>query len=202
VDQLLQITNIPIAFEMKINDARLEYRSENAQMEITKGDGGLKIKSQPIKLDIDQFECFNSVNPTVRTSIKDAAQKGKLAAYEATAAYAKEGKLFLNAKVGEDVIGQIAASKLEVNTNVGITFSPSAQPKFNWSQPELNIKYELEKLNFDWKVQNGDFEFVPGNIEISITQQPDVVIEYVGRPLYIPPSSDPNYEAPTTDITV
>ena len=29
-------------------------------------------------------------------------------------------------------------------------------------------------------------EFIPGTIELSITQQPDVIIEYVGKPIYVP----------------
>ena len=36
-------------------------------------------------------------------------------------------------------------------------------------------------------------EFTPGDIQIEVTQQPDVIIKYVGGPLYVPPSSDPNY---------
>ena len=107
--------------------------------------------------------------------------------------------LFLNAKIGEDVIGKIAAASTEVNTNVGIAFTPTARPEFNWSQPEITIEYELDKLNFEWKTQMGDYEFIPGNIEISITQRPDVIIEYIGRPIYVPPSADPQYE-PIIDI--
>ncbi len=199
MEPLLKITTVPLKFEMTVNNARLEYKNPNAQLQISKDAGGLKIKSDPIKLDIDSFECYNCINPTTRTSIKNAAEKGKMAAYEATAAYAQEGKLFLNAKIGEDVIGKIAASKMEVNTNVGIAFTPTARPELNWSDPEITMEYELDKLNFDWKVMNGNFEFIPGNIEISITQQPDVVIEYIGNPVYVPPSADPDY-IPSTDV--
>ncbi|MDD3395448.1 MAG: hypothetical protein EOM28_11715 [Clostridia bacterium] len=199
MEPLLKITSVPLQLEMKVNNARYEYHNSNAQLEITRDEGGLKIKSDPIKLDIDSFECYNSVNPTTRTSIKDAAEQGKLAAYEATATYAQEGKLFLNAKIGEDVIDQIVTSKMEVSTNVGIAFTPTARPELNWSDPEMTIQYELDKLSFDWKVMNGNFEFIPGNIEISITQQPDVVIEYIGSPIYVPPSADPEY-VPTTDL--
>ena len=39
-----------------------------------------------------------------------------------------------------------------------------------------------------------NFTFVPGDIEFTMTQRPDVIIKYVGGPLYVPPSSDPNYE--------
>jgi hypothetical protein len=49
-------------------------------------------------------------------------------------------------------------------------------------------------LNFDWNVQDPQIEFTPGDIEISVKQQPDVIIKYVGGPLYVPPSSDPDYE--------
>ncbi|WP_330695235.1 DUF6470 family protein [Anaerotignum sp.] len=199
MDPLLKITSVPLKFKLEVNNARLEYNNSNAQLEISRDAGGLKIKSDPIKLDIDSFECYNSVNPTVKTSIQNAAEKGKMAAYEATATYAREGKLFLNAKIGEDVIGKIAASKMEVNTNVGITFLPTTRPELNWSEPEMTMEYELDKLNFDWKVLNGNFEFIPGNIEISITQQPDVMIEYIGGPIYVPPSADPEY-VPITDL--
>ena len=38
------------------------------------------------------------------------------------------------------------------------------------------------------------FTFVPGDIEFTMTQRPDVIIKYVGGPLYVPPSADPDYE--------
>jgi hypothetical protein len=52
----------------------------------------------------------------------------------------------------------------------------------------------MDKLNFDWRVSGTQFEFVPGDIEISVKQQPDVVIKYVGGPIYVPPSGDPDYK--------
>ena len=36
-------------------------------------------------------------------------------------------------------------------------------------------------------------------LNFSITQQPDVKIEYVGDPIYVPPSANPNY-TPAVDI--
>ena len=53
----------------------------------------------------------------------------------------------------------------------------------------------MDKLNFDWRVSQPEFEFTPGDIELSVTQQPDVIIKYIGGPIYVPPSSDPNYES-------
>ncbi len=32
----------------------------------------------------------------------------------------------------------------------------------------MNIRYEMDKLNFDWRINQTEFEFVPGDIEISV----------------------------------
>ena len=58
----------------------------------------------------------------------------------------------------------------------------------------MEIRYQMDKLNFDWKIDKGEFEFTPGDIEITVEQQPSVIIKYMGGPIYVPRSSDPNYE--------
>ena len=57
-----------------------------------------------------------------------------------------------------------------------------------------DIRFEMDKLNFDWRVNQTQFKFIPGDIEISVKQQPDVIIKYIGGPLYVPPSADPDHE--------
>ena len=193
---LIEIKTVPIEIEMKVSHAKLEYTRGTADLEISRGDGGLSIKSRPIKLNIDTFEARNSVVPTAMRSIEQYAQKGQQASYTATATYAKQGKMFLEAKIGENVIGQISAQSTMKNyhPNSGIEFLPSVPPEITWDPGEMHIRYEMDKLNFDWRVNQPKFEFTPGDIELSVTQQPDVIIKYVGGPLYVPPSSDPNYE--------
>ena len=82
----------------------------------------------------------------------------------------------------------------DVKTNVGIDFLPKVGPEITWDPGEMNIRYEMDKLNFDWKLNQASFEFTPGDIEFTVTQRPEVVIKYIGGPIYVPPSSDPNYE--------
>ena len=104
MNQLIKITSVPIQYELKINNARLEYSRSRAELEISRNDGGLSIKSRPVKLNLDSTEARNSVVPTTARSVAQTAQAGKEAAYSATAQMAQEGHLLLNAKVGEDVI--------------------------------------------------------------------------------------------------
>ena len=193
---LIEITSVPIEIEMKVSHAKLEYTRGSADLEISRQNGGLSIKSRPIRLNIDTFESRNSVFPTPNTSVKQGAQQGQQAAYAATAAYAQQGQLLLQAKVDPQVAAQFSynPNPTEVPTNVGIDFIPSVAPEIEWDPAVMNIRYEMDKLNFDWRTNQTHFEFTPGDIEISVTQQPDVIIKYVGGPLYVPPSSDPNYE--------
>jgi len=193
---LIEIKTVPIEIEMKVSHAKLEYIRGTADLEISRNEGGLDIKSRPIKLNIDTFEARNSVVPTAMRSVEQYGQKGQQASYTATATYAQHGQMLLNAKIGEDVLGQFAAEAAtkDLKPNVGLQFLPSVPPEITWDPGEMHIRYEMDKLNFDWRVNQPKFEFTPGDIELSVTQQPDVIIKYVGGPLYVPPSSDPNYE--------
>ncbi len=193
---LIEIKTVPIEIEMKTHNARLEYRRGTAEMEISRDTGGLNIKSRPIRLKLDTFEARNSLSPTPMRSITEAAQKGRQAAYQATGTYARHGKLFLNAKVGEDVVGKILAEPMQeaMNVEAALDFLPQGGVNMDWEAGEMQIRYEMDKLNFDWKVDNASFEFIPGDIEISVSQMPDVIIKYIGGPLYVPPSADPNYQ--------
>ncbi len=193
---LIEIKTVPIEIEMKVSHAKLEYTRGTADLEISRNKGGLNIKSKPIQLNIDTFEARSSVVPTTRQSIEQNAQRGKQQVYEATATYAQQGQLLLKAKIGEDMIGKFAADAQAKNVkmNVGIDFIPKAGPDLEWSPGEMNIRFEMDKLNFDWRMDQQKFQFTPGDIEITMTQRPEVVITYVGGPIYVPPSSDPNYE--------
>ena len=198
MEQLIQITNVPIMIEMKTTMAQIQRKAQNVDLNISRSEGGgLKIKSSPIKVSIDAFEARNSIAPTTRRSIEQAAEKGINAAYEATARMAKEGQMFLDAKLsGGKALDQIFAQSAQSPEREFIySRIPTVPPEINWSDPDISIQYDMEKLNFDWRISRGDFEFVPGSIEFNITQRPEVKIEYIGSPIYVPPSADPNFEA-------
>lgn len=192
MEQLLKITTVPISYELKVSNARLERKSGTAELEISRDKGGMHIKSRPVKLNIDTFEARNSVVPTLKTSIYQAAQKGMNCAYETTARYAGEGKTLMQAKPGEgnQALNQILANRSPLPAgDFELSFVPKAGVEISASQPEITIQYQMDKLNFDWKVDQGSVEFIPGDVSISITEFPDVLIEYVGGPFYVPPST-------------
>ena len=192
---LIEIQTIPIEIQMKTTNAHLEYARGTAQMEVSRDRRGLQIRSQPIRVNIDAFEARSSIVPTTAQSIQQGAAQGQRAAYEATAVLAQEGRMMMEAKIDQDVIPQLAQQKtVDQPAQLGIQFLPEVGPDISWTGGEMSIRYEMDKLNFDWRMNQMQFTFVPGDIEFKVTQQPDVVIKYIGGPLYVPPSADPNYE--------
>lgn len=192
---LIEIQTIPIEIQMKTTNAHLEYARGTAQMEVSRDRRGLQIRSQPIRVNIDTFEARSSIVPTTAQSIQQGAAQGQRAAYEATAVLAQEGRMMMEAKIDQDVIPQLAQQKtVDQPAQLGIQFLPEVGPDISWTGGEMSIRYEMDKLNFDWRMNQMQFTFVPGDIEFKVTQQPDVAIKYIGGPLYVPPSADPNYE--------
>ena len=201
MDPLIEIKTVPIEIQMKVTRAHLEYARGTAQLEISLDKGGLSIRSQPIRVNIDTFESRNSVMPTTATVIRQQAQAGKQSAYQAPAVLAQEGRMMMEARIDQDVIPQLARERAMGDpTNLNIKFLPTTGPDISWDGGELSIQYEMDKLNFDWRMNQMQFTFVPGDIEFTMTQRPDVIIKYVGGPLYVPPSADPDYEP--VDINV
>lgn len=89
---LIEITTVPIEIQMKVTDAHLEYARGTAQMEISREQGGLNIRSHPIRVNIDTFEARSSVTPTTAQLIQQQAQNGVQGAYQATSVLAREGQ--------------------------------------------------------------------------------------------------------------
>lgn len=203
MEPLLRITRIPIHYELKINNAKLERKNGTAELEISRDKGGMHIKSRPIKVKLDTFEARNSMTPTTRTSVAQFAQAGKTAAYEATAQFAQEGQILLKAKIGEgsETLNQIFAQRARVPIgDFELAFIPKTGANINWEDSSLLIEYEMDKLSFDMKIDKGEVEFIPGDIQLEISQFPDVNIEYIGSPIYVPPSAATHFSGETIDV--
>lgn len=195
---LIEIETVPIQLEIKTTPAKLEYARGTADLQISRNEGGLHIESKAIQLKLDTFQARDSIGApaSVASSIKEYSQRGKQAVYDATATYAQQGELLLKTKIGEELVTRFAAETMmkDYKPNTGIDFIPKTGPDISWDKGAMTIRYEMDKLNVDWRIDQAHFEFTPGNIEITVKQSPDITIKYLGGPIYVPPSSDPNYE--------
>ncbi|MCI8608150.1 MAG: hypothetical protein HFE73_00730 [Firmicutes bacterium] len=213
---LIEITTVPIQVEMKTTNAKLEYVRGTAEMEVSREQQGkVSIKGRPIKVSMDTFESRGEVTPTLARSQKLSVSNGngQTSTYTATASY-NQGQLLLKAQMGTNfslqMTGGVAMDRemsaimtdnaMENNGAGYMTMPIEGVSEFALSEGEMNIRYEMDKLCIDWKMNQGEFEFTPGDIEFIVTQRPEVIVKYIGEPLYVPPSADPNYEP--VDVTV
>lgn len=195
MEPLLEIKNIPMSMEMKINKARYEIATTKATFEMTREKGGFQMRMRPTKLNIDTVEARYSAGiKSVMRSVEDFAKRGVQAAYGATAAYARDGNLMLDISIMDNPIPEIAMKKFISDVDFNIGFSPEVGPDISWNIGGISMNFEVDQLDFDWNVERPFINFIPGSIEFIIKEYPRVEINYIGTPIFVPPSSNPNYK--------
>ena len=63
----------------------------------------------------------------------------------------------------------------------------------------IEIRYNMDQMKFSWDIQQGKFTFIPGDIEFTMSRRPSITYKYLGEPIYVPASADPNYEPVDTE---
>ena len=195
IEPLLEIRTVPVSFELKVNNARYEMATTDATFELRRDKGGLQMKMRPARLNIDTIEARYSAGiKSAMRSVADSAQRGIQAAYKATASYSREGDLMLNVDFMNNPIPEIAMRKFFSDVDFNLGFSPEVGPDISWDTGGISMNFEMDKLNFDWDIQRPHIEFTPGSVELIIKEYPRIEVNYVGSPIYIPPSADPEYK--------
>ncbi len=194
---LLEITTVPISIEIKTNAGHFEPKEGTAELKISREKGGIHIESQPVQVNIDSYETNRSfMDQGITNNSASYGQRVKSGGFSATARYSNNGNILLNAKLSEEASDEIGKIRLTSNERPPehIKWVPEKKPKVKVPRAEMNIKYEMDKVKTEFEKNKEVMEFVPGSIELTVTQNPEMTIEYVGGPIYVPPSSDPNYE--------
>ncbi len=195
MDQLLNITSVPINVEINVTRAELKLDTPAPTVSVSKSPGGMQITAEPIKINIDNTAARESLgygHKNIDTFAKDEAQKGMKVAYQAVANIVNEGNALCNF---EATPASIATAKATRTMETIMDFLPKVGPDISWSGNTLSINYQASELNMDWNTSpEAKLEFVPGTVEFIVNQRPKLEIEYVGEPIYFPRSAAPGYE--------
>ena len=170
--QLLKITSVPLEYEIHTEAARLEMKqAQNPSHVMTKNPSGWTMHARNIQVRMDTTELRASLN--MRNSMDFAryyGSQGRQAAYQAVGEAVQFGNQMQQIQDGVS-IGQIIRQRLLQQPETYTTFLPSAGTDI-----QMN--------------------FIPGKFQFEITQYPDVRVEYLGKPTYVPPSASPDYVEP------
>ncbi len=180
---LITIETVPISIEY-VEKKTTHKSSDSASLRISKVNDQMTIQSNPINIPMDSFE------PNARMDLRNLT-------YTATAQYSGDGNLSMNIQVGSDH-NALKYNRVGRGIDNIVDFLPTT--------PKSNPSHGIEKMqiNFDMSHLNGglpsidfiDTSFLPPDLEIKVVEMPKVIIKYVGGPLYIPKSADPNYVPP------
>ncbi len=195
MEQLLSYKRIPIEIEVNVTRAELKAL-ENAKSKLPSVNFGqrgnsLCLQADSVSVDLDQrkFDTFipsPSYNEALSFTYQAVAKMGADGEPERTA-YSPAAKTGFNPNVGVKKATRSLDSILNAlpksNSGEGVSFDNG----------KLSVNYTLNDQDLT-ALENRDFEFIPGKIEIIINQMPRLEIEYLGDPIYFPRSADPNYK--------
>jgi hypothetical protein len=183
---LITIETVPISIEY-VEKAETHKSSQSANLKISQQDDRVTIQSNPIHISMDSFE------PGSAADLRGLS-------YTATAQYSSDGNLSMNVQMD---------SKSNTNTNAFsfnqvsrgidniVDHVPKAESKASYGFESMQINFDMSQLDGGLPSMNNiDTSFLPPDLELKVVEMPKVIIKYVGGPLYIPRSADPNYVPP------
>ena len=200
IPNLLQITTIPIQIEIKVTNARFEHSDEyvQPQVNIKSRNGGFVMEAEPLKLNIDTYQARKSMgfgHMTDGDMLKQKAQEGWSIAFQGTAKDVSEGDQLARGASPAEIALNNARAGATVQTIM--EFLPKEGADATFEAGKLNIEYQMGSQDIDWNIHpDSPLEFIPGSVEFIVHDRPRVEIEYIGDPIYVPPSANPNYEPP------
>ena len=202
MEQLLRITSTPIKYELEVEHPKLEIKRENPSA---------SVDTKPAKLTITNMK-DTSVNISTYQARKSL---GIMDFADFTAQNAAESQQALTKQIGEYVqignqtsqiqdgvtIGDIYRSKMMDSTNYQLytAYLPSGGADLTWNPAQLDMNYQPGDVSVDWDVSANEFNFIPGSIRMKVTQLASVNIEYLGGPLYFPPSAMQKFNMESSD---
>lgn len=193
VNQVLEITSQPLKWEFKTEAARLQMKqSDNPAGKLDFKDMALRIDSKNIEVRLDGTELRASLNQrTMDDYTREAARQGRAGAQKATREAAEFGNSMAHIEDGV-TIPQLVQQKMMEQPETYTMFIP-APYNISWQPNEQSIDFEPADVEIDWEIAKNLMEYTPGSFSINILQRPEVNIAYTGKPMYVPPSSSPDY---------
>lgn len=180
MEPLITIETVPIKLEF-VEKEPLDLSSVHA-VDLDNNVNQEPVKREPIRIAmVDSFVPSSSYNWENST-------------YTATAKIGDDGNLKLNIQM-ED--GDSRAIRFTQSNRSIDSMANQVNYENSIEMGSMQLSIPMSALPGGMPaVDNLKTEFLPPDLEMVVTQRADVIIKYVGGPIYVPPSSDPNYNPP------
>ena len=171
--QLLEIKCIPIKLDFQTQPMEMQIsKTQEVNLEIEREKGGVEIKKNIPKMDTIEISKGSHVVP-VRT-VKNSTQ------YVASSSSSDND----------------SSSSNTIKRDAGITQPLKVRLGESMNLKDVAMEYKMDKIKFNCQKSESKIDFKAGSINYTVSQYPDVEINYTGDMIYVPKSANPNYDGP------
>ena len=195
IGQVINISTVPAEYKLEIERAKLEY-DQNFKPEV-------KFKIEPPKLDIKSSNARSTMSTyearkswgymSTMDKTKLQAAKGMKHISDTTRTYVEIGNDMTRINEGVTIADIFAQKYLGESPVLYTAFLPEGGVEISWIPHKIATTFSEGNVSFDWEAMRNVMNFVPGSVRMVILEHPRIEIEYVGRAMYFPPSSDPDH---------
>lgn len=185
----LSISTTPAKIDIDIIHAKLEWETKNADLQIHQKPPLINIKTEPLLLKIDQYQCFAEEGLKNNFDfIKEQASKGYQNVLQYIAKEAQDGDAM--AQVGYHaniMIDNIRRDSMEMH-EFGLGTMPKSGPKVQLTGGTLKLEAaprngigEINGVTGDYTAGDVNFNYTPGDVKIRMASYGSVNIKYTGN---------------------
>lgn len=191
---LLKIQTIPIKIEAQTKRASLQQSAAP----VSAPRPAPAPVPRPVPAPQRQAKSEPQPQPEQRVNQQNRSTQ-RAASAENAGSYLQEASDAVQAYNQNIAVGGAAVSEVAFTQDSTVDYAQSSAADYVPAQSasSTSFDYSMDRETFDWNTTSKpQLEYVPASIEYSVAQYPQVIIEYVGEPIYVPASSNPNYVPP------
>ena len=195
IKPLLEITTTPARYEYEISRAKLQINQQHPTVERSVRRASLNIRTQAGRVEMNSIARRSDMGfKGVVDRANYEADQGRQLVSEATGNYAEFGNQLANIAHGGNIPDALYSQSMQ-HSKGDLVLVPVSPIDIQYMPASLAMDFTPGEINTNWNIGKARLDFVPGSFNINFTQYSSIKIEYLGGPVYVPRSADPNFEA-------
>lgn len=195
IKPLLEITTMPAKYEYEVARAKLQISQEKPQVQRTVRRASVNIRQQAGRFEMNTVRRRSDMGfKGVVDRANYDGDRGREAAFEATGNYTDMGNQLANIAHGGNIPDALWSQSMQ-HSKGDLVLVPVSPVDIHYIPASLAMDFQPGEMSANWNIGRAKLDFVPGSFGINFTQYASIDIKYIGGPLYVPPSADPNFDA-------
>lgn len=196
VRPMLEITTTPARYEYQVARAKLQITQKQPTVDRKVSRATLNMKRQAGRFEMNTVRRRSDMGlKGVVDRAQFEADKGKRFATEAIGTYTDIGNQLARINEGANIPDTAYSQSMKHVGEGDLVMVPVSPIDIHYIPASLAMDFQPGQMQADWNVGKARLDFVPGSFGLDFQQYASINIEYTGGFIYVPPSSDPNYEA-------